>query len=412
MHPPTSPSKTSSMPPPLSAALSEEELKELCKTLWLWKFCSRCGESGKCESTCPSHRLRRLSRFSRFYEQQCRIYVDSTQNLSQRALVSHADLWRVIGLVRENPDVAKIELIQRLAELRRKDQGTNNEKDRLDADVNHELAIDLAVRISTMLSCYTHPRGINLLEQGLYQAPWHQNVSLTQYLDNLFPYDNKYGNHETADISDDVRSTLTAARLRKDLGLKFRSTDDIASHLTLDRQSNILNVFQHTAVLKEHLRLTRDALVNLSTIDSLKMGALQRQLAIEVLDSIQSILFPIGSARSRAELRTLICKQDFDPDAEHFEHTTVRKPEEQRIQYKILNGRLSELYEELQDPRPHGWFEEWMQRRSSGRYIMMATLIGVIVAILLGIIGLSISILQSWIEYQAWKHPVQVSVVS
>ncbi|MCJ1327308.1 hypothetical protein MMC10_003976 [Thelotrema lepadinum] len=262
-----------------------------------------------------------------------------------------------------------------------------------------------------MSSCYTEPRGISLLEQGLYQVPWHQDASLAQYIDSLFPCtDNKYPNHEKAEISDDVRLNLTAAKLRKDLGLKFRSTDNIASHLRLDRQTNVLNVFQHTTVLKEHLRVTRDAPMDLSIAESLRMGVLQRQLALEVLDSIQSILFPISNARSRAELHALICKQDFDPDAEQFEHTAIRKPEEQRIEYELLNSRLLELYEELQDPRPRGWFEEWMERRSSGRYIMMATLIGVVVAILLGIVGLSISILQSWIAYQAWKHPVQVSV--
>jgi hypothetical protein len=37
---------------------------------------------------------------------------------------------------------------------------------------------------------------------------------------------------------------------------------------------------------------------------------------------------------------------------------------------------------------------------------MLATLIGVIVAIILGRLGLKVGIFQAWVAYQQWKHPV------
>ena len=36
---------------------------------------------------------------------------------------------------------------------------------------------------------------------------------------------------------------------------------------------------------------------------------------------------------------------------------------------------------------------------------MMATLGGLLVAILLGLLGLGVGIFQSWVAYMAWKHP-------
>jgi hypothetical protein len=67
---------------------------------------------------------------------------------------------------------------------------------------------------------------------------------------------------------------------------------------------------------------------------------------------------------------------------------------------------LADLYEELENPRPHSGFEKWLERNSGARYVMLATLIGVLIAVLLGIAALAVSIYQAYIGYQAWKHPV------
>ncbi|KAI3544490.1 hypothetical protein CSPX01_05615 [Colletotrichum filicis] len=66
-----------------------------------------------------------------------------------------------------------------------------------------------------------------------------------------------------------------------------------------------------------------------------------------------------------------------------------------------------DLYDELENPRPRRPIYVWLERRSKARHVMLATLIGVIIAIILGIMGLVVGIFQAWISYQAWKHPVQ-----
>jgi len=43
--------------------------------------------------------------------------------------------------------------------------------------------------------------------------------------------------------------------------------------------------------------------------------------------------------------------------------------------------------------------------------MMMATLVGVLFAVLLGILSLGVSLAQTWIAYQAWKNPVSPSSV-
>jgi len=39
--------------------------------------------------------------------------------------------------------------------------------------------------------------------------------------------------------------------------------------------------------------------------------------------------------------------------------------------------------------------------------MLMATMIGVFIAVLVGILGLGVSTFQAWVAYQQWKHPVK-----
>lgn len=65
-----------------------------------------------------------------------------------------------------------------------------------------------------------------------------------------------------------------------------------------------------------------------------------------------------------------------------------------------------DLYEELENPRPRGWMNTWLQRKSGARYMMKATIIGVAIAIILGIASLAVGGYQAWISYQQWQHPI------
>lgn len=135
-------------------------------------------------------------------------------------------------------------------------------------------------------------------------------------------------------------------------------------------------------------------------------GALPRQFILELLDSLQGVLFPLSDKKSRKLLRSLVATLDLDPDILRFDFASNRNNGEETIPYYYLTGRLSDLQNELESPRPQGWFERQMERKSGARYMMMATIIGLGFAIFLGMASLVVSSYQTWLTYQAWQHPV------
>ena len=135
-------------------------------------------------------------------------------------------------------------------------------------------------------------------------------------------------------------------------------------------------------------------------------GALPRQLALETLDSLQKVLFPLSDLKSRSLLLSLTSTSSFDPDSLRYEFTAIRNHDEKDIAYHYWGTRLADLYEELENPTVRGSFEKWLERRSGARYVMFATVIGVMIAILLGMASLAIGSYQAWVGYQQWKHPI------
>jgi hypothetical protein len=105
-------------------------------------------------------------------------------------------------------------------------------------------------------------------------------------------------------------------------------------------------------------------------------------------------------------LKSVTASCSFDPEISNFEFSSIRNPGEEKTSYVYLAERLAGLYQEMQNPRPRGWLERQMERKSGARYMMMATLIGVVFAVILGFLSLVVSSYQTWIAYHAWKHPV------
>lgn len=64
-----------------------------------------------------------------------------------------------------------------------------------------------------------------------------------------------------------------------------------------------------------------------------------------------------------------------------------------------------DLYDELQNPKPRKGIRKWMEDRSGDRHLMMATLIGIVIAISIGLLSLGVACFQAWISWQQWKHP-------
>ena len=150
----------------------------------------------------------------------------------------------------------------------------------------------------------------------------------------------------------------------------------------------------------------RALFLKLTNIVNNSRGALPRQLALEYLDSIQKILFPLSDPKSRALLLSLTTVASFDPDCLRFESASIRNADETDVEYHYLGTRLLEFYEEIENPTPRGWVEKWLERKSGARYVMLATLVGVVIAVVLGMASLAVGSYQAWVGYQQWQHPV------
>jgi hypothetical protein len=103
-----------------------------------------------------------------------------------------------------------------------------------------------------------------------------------------------------------------------------------------------------------------------------------------------------------------VSKNAFDPDCIRYDAAAYHQASggEDDFTYTYFGSRLLDLYEKLEDPSPRGLVERWLQRKSGARYVMLATLVGVCIDVILGMLGLGWGIFQAWVAYEAWKHPV------
>ena len=263
----------------LDKEMNSSELRNLCRVLWDWPFCVDCEAGKQCHApadtwslTCSSWRLRRLKCFIKYYKRQCIVYLDATES-PRKSLRTHADLLRLIEKIRSKPSSTKSEVIDEL-EAGIGSQGSTQEfaQPTISATLDSEFAVDLAARIMLMVNCFSQSRGISILEQGLHQIPWQRDVSFDAYVDQLFPSVWKENPEDASrDLSDDLRAKLAAGKLKNHLGICFRPTDDLTRHLELDHQNNTLEVFQHTTILKEHLRLSKNAPKDVPVAEYLKL---------------------------------------------------------------------------------------------------------------------------------------------
>ena len=123
-----------------------------------------------------------------------------------------------------------------------------------------------------------------------------------------------------------------------------------------------------------------------------------RDLALGTLNTIYTIIFPFADIGSQSILNRLIRKEGFDTGCRRSASTTYRRPDADQLVLKYLGTRLMDLYDEVDDPTPgRCCLESWLQRRSGARYVMMATLVGVAIAVILGILGLAVGIFQAWV---------------
>ncbi|KAI0403226.1 hypothetical protein F4802DRAFT_572772 [Xylaria palmicola] len=383
-------------------AADKGNILKLGEKLWGWNLCAHCRADQECQSPrCPGQRYRSIRRYYQFCEAILRP-DPLDESLNTKFIEDSDPHLKVIFNIRSNPDIRRKELINII-------WGTNSTV----SLTAMSATIDRAVRIMLMVDCTPSYQPTGRLEEGQLRLPWDDELPLSKFLEEALPRKQ----HHVLSFANDpqlkkFKGELRADRLKKRLGVTFRGTSDLRDHLRLSYTSRgmIVNVYHHAGFLKEQLILTKTTPCGASFAQSIKVcGALPRQLMLETIDSLQGILFPVASKKARRLLDRLVAAEQWDPEIKIYDFGTIRNREEDIIPYFHLADRLSELHNALQNPPPRGWLERQIERRTTDRYMMKATLAGVAFAVLLGILSLIVSTYQAWISYQAWQHPVSGS---
>ncbi|RYP56854.1 hypothetical protein DL771_011558 [Monosporascus sp. 5C6A] len=377
----------------------DNEFQALCATLWDWQVCDGCVEapSQPCRrAQCPWQRAYKLRGFFQYYKALTSSYVPESLFSSTPALSCHNDILSIVKLIQTHPDASRSSITKSFGHPAK--HGSSPVASSAPLPEDKDRAFDMAVRIALMVNCSNDCAGGGLLELGTRPVTWDTSMSREHFMRMAFPQ-TAYPTLEENDYSSRSRqifSGLRATRLQKIAGLRFCPTDDLHNHLRLDHRAGTVDIYHHTAVLKEHLMCSAAK----HNSDSEKCHELiPRQLALEVIDSIQKVLFP-SDIQSQGLLRSLVRKQGFDEDCLRYESSTYRLARETETTYSYFGARLVDLYEEVTNPTPRGLLEKWLAPRSGARHVMMVTLAGVFIAIVLGFLGLGVQIFQAWMTYK------------
>lgn len=245
--------------------VTDKQLQTLGEILWSWDLCEGCKTGQSCSTeACPSQRIKRLGRFFQYYKDLTSSYEADTAPGDGAALSTHEDLFAIIKQLKLEPDVTRAAFA---AQVFKEDTCR-----RLPSSADRERAINLAVKVLAMVNCSAQRRSSGLLEHGLSQTPWRSDITFSQFIVDTFPMtDHPSLNDNDLEDSMDLKTALMAKKLKKRIGLKLQPTDDLRKHLKLDRKSRVLEIYHHTGFLKEHLRITKDTVPNLSVSESIRL---------------------------------------------------------------------------------------------------------------------------------------------
>ena len=368
--------------------ISETDLQDVCKCIWDWRLCGGCCGKPNCEtSSCPWSRRDRVQPALSRYNRLCSYYMPvSTKH---QALRCHQDLLKIMDMIKGEANESKEELMDRFFAARRIHVPVSDQ----------EGALNLAVSILLSINCGVPDNHTDNLEDSEFAIPWRTGSSVTAFVDEAFKKNSTV--HHFSNMSSIIGPGLTAKRLKDKIGLQFQPTDDMHSHLRIDFRSRVVYLFDCTAVLEEMLSATHNISQN---------SILPRQMLLEILHTFYKVLFPPGR-ESENFASDLVKKNGFQKDFLRYKISWFKRADDPEVDYSYFGDRLLDLHNELEDPSPRNWFERLFEGggKSAERKMLMATTIGVFIAVTIGLFGLVIAGFQAWVGYQQWKHPVNGS---
>lgn len=279
-----------------------------------------------------------------------------------------------------------------------------------------ERVFQLAASIATMCNCIGQDWGDSRFGDSALEAMgrWQCDQSLDAFIEDSFPKNEHQELQVGGRKMETIRRKLTAVNLKSIGNIEIQGTHDLRNHLRLnDWEGKVrVKIFHHTSFLRQHLLASKQAKEQGDSDEVSDGFVLPRGLALETLYTLQ-ILFPSDNQSTSKLIEKLVSTEGFDPNVgKHITNGTddngieLKGEQKEAQKWKYWGSRMLDLYEELQNERPHGTWDVWVERNSKNRHVMMATIIGVFIAVLLGVLSLCLAGLQTWISYRAWKNPV------
>lgn len=357
--------------------------QRLGQILWGWKLCGQCVGELVCKtSDCSWNQESRGDAFWAHYELLSAAYCP--ERLATRAaLSSHEELIDVVESIKSRRGMSRKDILQDMFK-----RGDGEER-KPPTSRDRNQTFDIAASLVYLMDLGVLHDAANISSASFPLISWRDDVSGETFLDEALPCQL---------TSSSLRATmpdLRATKLKKHAKLKFMATNDIRSHLQLDKKQKTVWIFHHSTALRLLLSATEhDALASV----------LPRRLMLEILDTIYNVLFP-SDLESQLLLAHLVAKYGWDQGLSSDVSIRYRKDNDPGVSYAYYGERLEELHRELLAPTPHGRLERRLRRRSE-KYMLTATMYGVIIAVTLGIFSLAAAIFQSWVAWQQWKHPI------
>lgn len=242
------------------ADTSTNDLRNLVKTLWQWRLCQSCEAGAECEqSLCPwTQCAERLETFFQYYRETTVGYIPEFTS-PVKALKTHHDLRAIIRDIKLSPQLQR----HTISQLHFSQRAAAREETELPSQFEQDQAFNFAVRIMTMVNSSSEDHVESaLLESGSMPVTWHRDTSFADFINAAFPTQDttlQVTNNGDFINQSTKLAKLTAKRLKRVAGLQLVPTDNLQNHLRLDARRNIVEIYHHTAVLKEHLLTEMDA---------------------------------------------------------------------------------------------------------------------------------------------------------
>lgn len=191
--------------------------------------------------------IQALKTYFEYYSEEMNLLYKGISKESWQAtnlsIETHDDIFHVVSLLRDNGDILRPELRQRLSSRF------------CSSDEELNRSINLAIRLWLMIN--TQEPEFRGLRKGATVIQWDDERSLSVFFQSLFPS----SRWNITPQSNRLEPQFTAVFMQRICGLKIEWTPNLHDHLRLDRQRTALKIFPY----KSHLQALIDSSQNGAT---------------------------------------------------------------------------------------------------------------------------------------------------